>query len=69
MQKLGTSTAGQDDFVPFWSMGARAKGEFQCSDCGYGVTVHSTLPRCPMCGGSTWERAEWHPFTRERQLL
>ncbi|MFY9579623.1 MAG: hypothetical protein WAQ33_09890 [Gaiellaceae bacterium] len=61
--------AGSEEYVPFWSMGAPAKGEFHCSDCGYGVTVHTKLPRCPMCGGNAWERTDWHPFTRERHLL
>jgi len=69
MHKLSASGAAQDEYVRFWSTGARAKGEFHCSDCGYGVTVHNKLPRCPMCGGGAWEQAEWHPFTRERQLL
>jgi rubrerythrin len=69
MHELGASTVDQEDYVRFWSMGSPAKGEFHCSDCGYGVTVHNKLPRCPMCGGSSWEQAEWHPFTRERQLL
>jgi rubredoxin len=50
-------------------MGAPAKGEFHCSDCGYGVTVHTKLPRCPMCGGGAWEQVDWHPFTRDRHLL
>jgi rubrerythrin len=49
------STGG--DFVEFVRTGALAAGAFRCSGCGYGVTVQATLPRCPMCGGTTWERA------------
>ena len=61
------STSGE--YVQFWSTGARAKGEFHCSECGYGVTVNRELPRCPMCGGAIWERAASSPFKRERQPL
>ncbi len=53
-----------DGFVRFWTAGESAKGEFHCSECGYGVTVHSSLPRCPMCGGDSWERSTWSPFSR-----
>jgi rubrerythrin len=35
--------------------GARAKGEYRCTGCGYGVTIQTELPRCPMCGEETWE--------------
>jgi hypothetical protein len=68
LHELSTSRTATDEYVPFWATGAPAKGEFHCSDCGYGVTIHTKLPRCPMCGGGSWEQAEWHPFTRGRQL-
>jgi rubrerythrin len=58
-----------DEFVDFYATGASAKGEFHCSECGYGVTVHAALPRCPMCGGESWEQADWSPFTRDHQPL
>ena len=48
------STGG--DFVEFVATGAPAAGAFHCAGCGYGVTVQATLPKCPMCGGTTWER-------------
>jgi rubrerythrin len=49
------------DYVEFDTTGAPAKGAFRCSSCGYGVTVQATLPQCPMCNGTTWEReAEPH---------
>jgi hypothetical protein len=60
----GSSAGGGDGFVEFVSTGDRAKGEYHCSDCGYGVTVSSVLPRCPMCGGGTWEQSTWSPFAR-----
>jgi rubrerythrin len=44
--------------------GARAKGEYCCSDCGYGVTIYRRLPRCPMCGAGSWEQTDWSPFGR-----
>ena len=57
------------EYVQFWSAGDSVKGEFHCSDCRYGVTVHRELPRCPMCGGRSWEQSDWSPFTRDRQPL
>jgi hypothetical protein len=53
-RKLGP---GDGDFVEFVSTGAPGAGAFRCSSCGYGVTVQAALPQCPMCGGTTWERA------------
>ena len=44
--------------------GNAAVGEFRCRGCGYGVIVQRTLPRCPMCGGSSWEPSLWRPYTR-----
>ena len=29
-------------------------GDYRCAECGYGVSVHRSLPRCPMCGGTGW---------------
>ena len=42
-------------YVPFFATGVAASGEFQCSECGYGVSVQQRLPLCPMCGGTSWE--------------
>jgi rubredoxin len=47
-----------------WVSGARAKGEFRCTSCGYGVTVYKVLPECPMCRGTAWQRVPWRPFSR-----
>ena len=52
------------DYVEFWPAGTRAKGEFRCSDCGYGVIVTAGLPTCPMCGCDAWEQIDWSPFRR-----
>ena len=46
-----------------WLAGARAKGEFRCASCGYGVIVSKILPRCPMCSERVWERVAWRPFS------
>ena len=54
-----TSTA-----APPRDAGGRAKGEFRCVECGYGIVVHDALPECPMCHGEAWEPAPWRPFTR-----
>jgi hypothetical protein len=53
-----------DEFVPFSTAGQSAKGEYHCSECGYGVTVVRELPVCPMCRGTTWEQSTWSPLTR-----
>ena len=59
-----------DGDVRFSPAGARAVGAFRCADCGYGVTVHRQLPRCPMCGGTTWEASPTSAGSpAERQLL
>jgi rubredoxin len=64
MQGGGASRSSADEYVQFWTTGSPAKGAYHCSECGYGVTVHRELPRCPMCGGGSWEQAPWAPFTR-----
>jgi Zn finger protein HypA/HybF involved in hydrogenase expression len=45
---IGTST--QAGLVA----GAAARGEFHCTECGYGISVHRALPTCPMCHGTEW---------------
>jgi hypothetical protein len=67
----GTETTGSasDDYVQFWLTGESVKGEFHCSECGYGVTIVRTLPVCPMCGGTAWEQTPWSPFTRSQRSL
>jgi len=57
------------DVVEFLAAGQQVKGEFHCVDCGYGVTVHKELPRCPMCGNDAWEQSAWTPFARARSVL
>ena len=44
-----------------FAAGTAARGDFNCTGCGYGVTIRRTLPACPMCQG-----AEWRPATRRR---
>lgn len=46
---------GALDDVDFRAAGDQALGEYRCAECGYGVTIRSTLPFCPMCGGGSWE--------------
>lgn len=43
-------------FVDFAVAGTEVSGEFRCPECGYGAVIHRVLPRCPMCGGTVWER-------------
>jgi rubrerythrin len=51
-------------YVDFAAAGEAVAGEFSCAECGYGVAVQRTLPLCPMCGGTAWERAAWRLSTR-----
>jgi rubrerythrin len=64
-ERVGEPT---DEYVKFLGAGESGKGQFQCSECGYGVTVYRTLPVCPMCSGGSWERATWSPFRRATRL-
>ena len=61
-----TSSAGAD-YVEFLAMGTHATGQFHCSECGYGITIHTELPRCPMCSGESWEQTAWSPMSRALQ--
>jgi rubrerythrin len=54
------------DYVEFAVTGTAAVGAYHCSECGYGVTVHAELPRCPMCSGTTWEPHSWSPLGNKR---
>jgi rubrerythrin len=60
-------SAGDGDFVEFVVTGAPAAGAYHCSSCGYGITVQAALPRCPMCGGTTWEPAGASPYSQPLQ--
>jgi rubrerythrin len=62
LKQVRESSTVEDGFIPFFAAGTSTKGEFHCSDCGYGVTVFRALPRCPMCGGESWEQSTWSPF-------
>jgi lipopolysaccharide biosynthesis regulator YciM len=66
MNEAGKGSAARplDGYVEFVASGQRAKGEFHCSECGYGVTVFTVLPQCPMCAGTDWEQSTWSPFAR-----
>ena len=66
MNHVGKGSAERplDGYVEFLDSGQRAKGEFHCSECGYGVAICRELPRCPQCGGASWEQSTWSPFAR-----
>jgi hypothetical protein len=59
-------TPGREDgeYVEFWEADMEAAGEFHCADCGYGVTVQTRLPSCPMCASRSWERSPWATTSR-----
>jgi hypothetical protein len=50
-----------DGFVVLHAVGTKVAAACRCSECGYGVAVFRTLPRCPMCGGESWEEEAAHP--------
>ena len=57
-------SAPERDGVPVFRVaGNQATGEYQCADCGYGVTVRMMLPVCPMCRGHAWELPGTSPFS------
>jgi rubredoxin len=58
----------KDGYVSFTSAGTRATGQYRCSDCGYGITIHAALPACPMCGGRTWEEMPWSPVSNSKSF-
>ena len=68
MGDSSTSQVAPDEFVEFFAAGQSVKGEYHCSDCGYGVTIVRALPLCPMCGGTSWEQSPWSPFSRTPPL-
>jgi rubrerythrin len=38
--------------------------EFRCTGCGYGASCRTAPERCPMCGSTVWDFAEWRPLGR-----
>ena len=62
------SSANEEEYVQFRIAGMRAFGQFHCAGCGYGITIHADLPKCPMCGGDDWEEAAWSPLSRALEL-
>ena len=48
--------------------GNRGEGGFRCGGCGYGIAVAGVLPRCPMCGGTSWQPDRGRPFARSLML-
>jgi rubrerythrin len=60
---MAVSVDTTEDVASRLSAGVKAKGEFRCAGCGYGVTVYRELPRCPMCGSESWEQQPWTPFS------
>ena len=51
----GPAVSEPPDSSVVLATGRKAEGEFRCAGCGYGVTVRTVLPQCPMCRGRLWE--------------
>jgi len=60
-------TAEGDGGPVFHRAGTPADGEYHCAACGYGVSVRSVLPVCPMCRGREWEDPATSPFGRSQR--
>ena len=58
-----TNDGAVGEVVEFFATGAKVTGQYRCADCGYGVTIRSELPVCPMCSGETWEATPWSPLS------
>jgi hypothetical protein len=55
--KIGRDEPQDAEPVAFHGTGEAARGEYHCTSCGYGISVQSVLPTCPMCAGEEWEWA------------
>ena len=62
--RSGASSPERDEIPDFLTAGDPALGEFHCAECGYGISVRSVLPECPMCRGSQWEKPATSPYGR-----
>jgi lipopolysaccharide biosynthesis regulator YciM len=69
LDEASAADAGEGDLVVFRRAGAEAPGRYHCTECGYGVTVQTVLPRCPMCQGESWELVAPGPLERAEPLL
>jgi lipopolysaccharide biosynthesis regulator YciM len=58
--KVAAREAGDEPV--FLVAGTAATGDFHCAECGYGITVRSLLPQCPMCRGLQWEELSTSPY-------
>jgi rubrerythrin len=63
---MSAQVAAPDELDTRLAAGTRVKGQYRCADCGYGVTIYTELPLCPMCGAESWEQIDWSPFGRGR---
>lgn len=56
-----TNASPTRKLTPRWAHGIDSgvprRGDFECMSCGYGVSVWSALPTCPMCGAAEWAAA------------
>ncbi len=66
MLEAGIENESSDEFVRVQKAEEKARGEYHCAECGYGVIVHTRLPACPMCAGRLWEQSTW---SRARRVL
>jgi len=42
---------------------SKARSDYRCADCGYGVVAAGPPSFCPLCGGVDWDQASWRPFS------
>ena len=46
---------------------APSQSDFRCAACGYGISVSGTLPNCPMCQSTNWNRTRSEPNREEQR--
>jgi rubrerythrin len=68
LDRARSARPSEGEYVEFTRAGTPVQGAFHCAGCGYGVTVHTALPQCPMCAGTTWEQAASSPFPGPERL-
>jgi hypothetical protein len=59
-----TSSESDGSVAEHTPLDGKIRSDYRCAGCGYGVVVMFDLPSvCPMCGGSSWDRAPGQPLS------
>jgi hypothetical protein len=58
LEDVWVGEVADDGCVQLYATDDVAEGTFRCAECGYGVSVATALPPCPMCAGRSWEAVQ-----------